>query len=727
MTISVPTARASFTTTVVDLTTPFDNTIHELSYPTEVKYQYLGGIYQNIGDTYLVPLYNATDDYPINQIVFKDDFVQKLVTKNTTVPKQPWDYTSVDEGLDQTQWDDRYSRIRTIPTDHVEGGNRKTFRAYTLGIGFSTDGKYFFEKDTTDGYLLRTRLVTAWDISSADQGLASNRAFNSYSGFNFSPDGLKFFIANSVTDKLEVYTLGSAWDITDMSATPIQTKTFSDCQGITFGNNGTRLVVTKLNSDTIWQYTLPVAYNLDNAVLNGVPIDTARAGGYNNLPVTPIFNNDGSKMYEVERGYNDVYEHELGTNWDITSITHTGEMASVAAPESIFFKSDGTRMYIANSSNDKILQYTVPIAWDVLTAYNTVFPIYENDYHDGNYYWYNIYYSGDYMFTQTGMTTSEGSMASGASSAVNYYTTLTADSIDTIASLYTDGVYYNWLPKTVIVGTDGIYVRTDKNVAAEFDTVVDPTYAIVLSPAEIEGFTYIEATNDQMPFDDKNYTYAEAENSMEYVVTGAVKFDTIALGRVKADNIVVEFTQFGSSTPITTLDRPIDSSRDADGNLEDWHTTTIYYSDEVLEIGSTVKITLTGTSIELGTLMLGMSVAVGFTNLTLSNSFVDYSVIQEDEWGEINYVERAKVAVYKGTADIELDNYDMTDRLLTSIGGKTIILNGSDARNVVSDSVTVFASTKKIGRLFDITQKTKISDNDMDVMATYGFTLKEIV
>lgn len=246
------------------------------------------------------------------------------------------------------------------------------------------------------------------------------------------------------------------------------------------------------------------------------------------------------------------------------------------------------------------------------------------------------------------------------------------------------------------------------------------------SPSIFFNMSYIGANLPTMPFDGKNYTYATSTTTMTYTVKGTQKFDTIALGRCKADSVTIVFKNSLGVT-VNTVTKTIDSSRDTSGNLEKWHTTVIYYATSTVEANGTVEVTLTGANIELGTLMLGMSVSAGFTKLELQNSFIDYSVYQEDEWGNIDYVSRAKIAVYKGSCDILITNYDMTDRLLTSIGGNLIILNGSDSKNTTPDSQSVFASTQKIGRLFDLSQQTKVKDNGMDNRATYSFTLKETV
>ena len=70
----------------------------------------------------------------------------------------------------------------------------------------------------------------------------------------------------------------------------------------------------------------------------------------------------------------------------------------------------------------------------------------------------------------------------------------------------------------------------------------------------------------------------------------------------------------------------------------------------------------------------------------------------------------------------------MTNRLIESIGGNTIILNGSDTiDNLVPDNLTTFSSTMLVGRWKISQLQTKLKDRDIAQMATYAFTLEEQV
>ena len=239
---------------------------------------------------------------------------------------------------------------------------------------------------------------------------------------------------------------------------------------------------------------------------------------------------------------------------------------------------------------------------------------------------------------------------------------------------------------------------------------------------------YKSPVNNLKPFDGKNYTTAKATTTMTYTVKGITnKFDTLALGRIKADSVDIIFKDPLGVQVGPTISKTLDTTRDPDGNLEGWYTTDISYSSAIMDPNSTVEIEITGDSIELGSILLGMSVDAGFTKLNLQNSYIDYSVAEENQFGFIDYVERGKVAVYDGLCDVFVTDYDRIDRLMTSLGAQLIILNGSDKKNTVPDGQSVFAATQKIGRLFNFKQQTKLDGKRLHQMATYSFTLKATI
>jgi len=89
------------------------------------------------------------------------------------------------------------------------------------------------------------------------------------------------------------------------------------------------------------------------------------------IPEGLFFKPDGTRMYIVGSGGDEVNEFSLSTPWDITTASYV-RVFSVASqdtsPEGLFFKPDGTAMYIAGNINDSIYQYALSSAWDISSA-----------------------------------------------------------------------------------------------------------------------------------------------------------------------------------------------------------------------------------------------------------------------------------------------------------------------------------------------------------------------
>lgn len=285
-----------------------------------------------------------------------------------------------------------------------------------------------------------------------------------------------------------------------------------------------------------------------------------------------------------------------------------------------------------------------------------------------------------------------------------------------------------WLPKTIIrIGND-LYIRTDTNDTQETKTLAAPETTELSEIGLISwGWTYTSPTNVFAPLDGKKYTYVQAGSPLMYEVYGSSLFDTIAINGLIADEVQIEFLPDDGSAAIPVVIMNPNNNRDDNNRLPKYQTTLIAYAPR--DITGKVRITFTAAGeVRIGGITLGMSVNAGFTNLVFTNKFNDYSPFEKDQFGNILYVDGVKTNVYTGTVDIPLTSYDMTNRLMASIGGKTVILNGSDSKdNQPVDNINFFASTMVVGRIRNFTLRTKLDNSRMAQKATYNFEIEEDV
>lgn len=300
-----------------------------------------------------------------------------------------------------------------------------------------------------------------------------------------------------------------------------------------------------------------------------------------------------------------------------------------------------------------------------------------------------------------------------------------------------------FMPNCVITNPTGTYFRTHINdnesvseIAVEGDSSV---YMEIQSPLEIGGYALIGRTNIMKPFDTKNYTYATGNvKNAYYEFTSYYDFNSIVISGLLCNSIEVsvDYTDENGLLKKQVFSKQIDNKRDKNGILSPYPVTEIFYAqdDVVFKSGYKVVIKLFAPDtsvINIGGIMCTQAVDAGFTNLQIKNSYKDFSAFEYDTFGNADYVERAKVSTYNASVDIKIENYDMIDRLMKSLGKRVVVIDGSDnlyngTENVYNNE-SVFSSTQKIGRILNYSQNTVVKENDINKIAKYSLTIEEIV
>ncbi len=251
----------------------------------------------------------------------------------------------------------------------------------------------------------------------------------------------------------------------------------------------------------------------------------------------------------------------------------------------------------------------------------------------------------------------------------------------------------------------------------------------IYSPEEINGFRYNRKTKCFAAFDDKNYTEAVFNPSKGFVdfnFSISDWTDTFSLGRVFAESVSVTVVD-PHGAKIFHIDRyPVDNEI-ADTTIGQ-SSNVVLYGDQVFPPNCKVFIRLYGGWIHIGRILVGRKLEVGFTNTLFDNGFKDFSPKEQDQWGSIEYKNGHRVYTHAGTVDLLLKDYDAVLRAFMYIGGREMIINGSDSiNNTPTNSITIFQSTMMIGRFTAFKQKTKNVGGIMDNVATFSFAIEESV
>lgn len=225
------------------------------------------------------------------------------------------------------------------------------------------------------GYGLTEPIVTFSPPPNILQGSYLNQSSgtigNQVEGFYIREDGLKLYSANIFgSNQIKEYTFLDSWDVTDIvfeRELDVSTD-FSYCTGVEFKPDGTVMYVTGGQSGS---YKL-VAYNLSTAW------DISTATKWNQISTTNPgglrFKPDGTIFYFLEADSPDVIlQYPLGTAWDVTTRSSASGQYNITNPTGdngilgFTFLSDGTKMFACGENNSSVFEFNLGTAWDVTT------------------------------------------------------------------------------------------------------------------------------------------------------------------------------------------------------------------------------------------------------------------------------------------------------------------------------------------------------------------------
>jgi 6-phosphogluconolactonase (cycloisomerase 2 family) len=140
-------------------------------------------------------------------------------------------------------------------------------------------------------------------------------------------------------------------------------------EGIRFNNDGTKLFAINKTNETIYQYSLSPAFDISSSSYDSVSLTVT---SQEENPTGLNFNNDGTKMYVVGSTGDAVFQYALTTGFDLSTASYDSVSFSVSSqetgPRDVCFNSDGTKMYILGVSADAVFQYSLSTAFNVGTA-----------------------------------------------------------------------------------------------------------------------------------------------------------------------------------------------------------------------------------------------------------------------------------------------------------------------------------------------------------------------
>ena len=211
----------------------------------------------------------------------------------------------------------------------------------------------------------------AWDFigsSTFVQSFSVSAKVSKPQDVAFKPDGTKMYVLDSTADDVTEYDLSTAWDISTSVHLQQQSVISQDTtpRGFFFKPDGTKMYLTG-HTDFVYEYNLTTAWDITTLSY----LQSFDVSSQDTIVRNIFFRDDGIKMYMIGDSSNSVHEYDLSTAWDVSTLSHLRSDALAATEDDVgglFFKSDGTLMYVMGNGRNDVATYELTTAWDVSTS-----------------------------------------------------------------------------------------------------------------------------------------------------------------------------------------------------------------------------------------------------------------------------------------------------------------------------------------------------------------------
>lgn len=265
----------------------------------------------------------------------------------------------------------------SAPT-HLNAVNIPMLERTPTGMAFGDSGTKFYAIGTSGDFVVQYTLSTAYDVSTRGTIQAYYRVNADETApedVTFNDTGTRMYILGGSGDDVTQYTLSSAWDVSTAGSPVVwDTRTAIEnllgatngdrLTGMAFNNNGSKVYVVDRRSDDIFEFDLSTNYDIStaSAVINNIPTT-----GESN-PRAIAFNDDGTELYFIGNQGDDINVIPLSIAYDLSSsgtyTNHALPSSPDATPQALLINNAGTRFWVAGSTNDQIYEYTLNTAFD---------------------------------------------------------------------------------------------------------------------------------------------------------------------------------------------------------------------------------------------------------------------------------------------------------------------------------------------------------------------------
>ena len=135
-------------------------------------------------------------------------------------------------------------------------------------------------------------------------------------------------------------------------------------RGMTFNADGTKLYVLGSGGDDINEYNLSAPFD----VSTGVFVDSFSVAAQELNPTGLQFNSLGNKLYVIGLSGDDINEYNLSTPFDVSTAVFVDSFSIAAqelSPTGMVFNDDGSKVYVIGTNSDNVNEYNLSTPFDL--------------------------------------------------------------------------------------------------------------------------------------------------------------------------------------------------------------------------------------------------------------------------------------------------------------------------------------------------------------------------
>lgn len=196
-----------------------------------------------------------------------------------------------------------------------------------------------------------------------------------------SPDGTMLFVIYKSSNYIVRFDLATPYNLSGVVTQATETYRFSDdgysdITGLTFSVDGTKMYLLMdfhaSTPEVIIEYDLVTPWQLDTATI----VTTKSIATHTSQPFSLTLSPDGHRMYVASYGTFEVFQFNLLTPWDVSSLVlgASGVYSpepNADRPKALALKSDGAQIiiaYINNTDSYRLHMWNMATPWELSTT-----------------------------------------------------------------------------------------------------------------------------------------------------------------------------------------------------------------------------------------------------------------------------------------------------------------------------------------------------------------------